>query len=113
MLIVPAHAGRSDEAEKVVSETMSRFGAVDGLVNNAATNPYFGPTIDIDDARMDKTYQANLAGPLYLARAAWHGSMKDHGGAIVNMASISVIPNDIPRPTWPSLHHPCATQRFT
>jgi NAD(P)-dependent dehydrogenase (short-subunit alcohol dehydrogenase family) len=89
--IVAAHAGRSDEAEKLVTESVRHFGSVDGIVNNAATNPYFGPTIDIDDARMEKTYQANLAGPLYLARAAWHGAMKESGGTIVNMASIGGI----------------------
>lgn len=82
------HVGRSDDAERVVRETIERFGRLDILVNNAATNPYFGPLVDIDDARMQKTYEINQASVLYHVRAAWHQWMSQHGGAIVNVASI-------------------------
>lgn len=82
------HVGRSDDADRVVRETIDRFGRLDILVNNAATNPYFGPLVDIDDTRMQKTYEINQASVLYHVRAAWHQWMAEHGGAIVNVASI-------------------------
>jgi len=45
---IAAHAGRQDDLERLVDETMARFSKVDILVNNAGTNPYFGPLIDSD-----------------------------------------------------------------
>lgn len=82
------HVGRSEDADRVVRETIERFGRLDVLVNNAATNPYFGPLVDIDDVRMQKTYEINQASILYHVRAAWHQWMAHNGGAIVNVASI-------------------------
>ena len=82
------HVGKSEDADRVVRETIERFGRLDVLVNNAATNPYFGPLVDIDDVRMQKTYEINQASVLYHVRAAWHQWMAQHGGAIVNVASI-------------------------
>ncbi len=43
-----------------MEETIAEFGALDILVNNAATNPWHGPTIDVDAARLDKTYEASF-----------------------------------------------------
>jgi len=82
------HVGKSEDADRVVRETIERFGRLDILINNAATNPYFGPLVDIDDVRMQKTYEINQASILYHVRAAWHQWMSQHGGAIVNVASI-------------------------
>ena len=66
---------------------LDRFGAVDILVNNAATNPYAGPTIGVDSARLDKTYEVNLRGPLLWSQVAWNRYMSDHGGVIINIAA--------------------------
>lgn len=82
------HVGRSEDADRVVRETIERFGRLDILVNNAATNPYFGPLVDIDDGRLQKTYEINQASVLFHVRAAWHQWMAEHGGVIVNVASI-------------------------
>jgi NAD(P)-dependent dehydrogenase (short-subunit alcohol dehydrogenase family) len=57
-------------------------------VNNAATNPYMGPAIDIDLARYDKTFQVNLRGPFVWTQLAYKAAMKETGGSIVNIASI-------------------------
>ena len=54
-----AHAGRPEEAEACIAATVERFGGLDILVNNAATNPYQGPTLDIDLPRFDKTVEVN------------------------------------------------------
>src|SRR5262245_10456120 len=82
-----ANAGEPDQAAACVAATVERFGAVDILVNNAATNPYMGPSIDIDLPRYDKTWQVNLRGPLVWSQAAYKASMAERGGAIVNVAS--------------------------
>ncbi len=83
-----AHAGDPDAASACVAATVERFGACDILVNNAATNPYMGPTIGIDLPRYDKTLEVNLRGPLVWTQAAHRAWMADHGGNVINTASI-------------------------
>jgi NAD(P)-dependent dehydrogenase (short-subunit alcohol dehydrogenase family) len=85
---VAAHAVDEDAARHCVDLTLDRFGSIDILVNNAGTNPAYGPLIDQDHARFAKTFDVNLWAPLLwtsLAAKAW---MREHGGAIVNTASI-------------------------
>jgi NAD(P)-dependent dehydrogenase (short-subunit alcohol dehydrogenase family) len=86
-----ANAGEPEQAEACVQATLDTFGSVDILVNNAATNPYMGPSIDIDLGRYDKTLQVNLRGPLVWTQLAWNTSMRDRGGAVINIASVGGI----------------------
>jgi NAD(P)-dependent dehydrogenase (short-subunit alcohol dehydrogenase family) len=86
--VFAANAGRPDEAQACVAATVARFGRLDILVNNAATNPYYGPAIDIDLPRFDKIIEVNLRGPLVWIQEAWKQAMSEHGGAIINMASV-------------------------
>lgn len=86
-----ANAGDEAQAAACVDATLERFGAVDVLVNNAATNPYMGPTIDVDLPRLNKTVAVNWAGPLTWSRLAWHASMREHGGAILNVSSVGAL----------------------
>jgi NAD(P)-dependent dehydrogenase (short-subunit alcohol dehydrogenase family) len=86
--VFAANAGEPEQAEACVAATVERFGSVDILVNNAATNPYFGPALGVDLPRYDKTMQVNLRGPLVWTQAAWAASMKERGGVVLNMASL-------------------------
>ncbi len=86
--VFAANAGAPDAAAECVAATVERFGRVDILVNNAATNPYYGRAIEIDLPRYDKTFEVNLRGPLVWTQAAWNASMAEHGGSVINIASV-------------------------
>lgn len=86
--VYAAHAGHPEDAERCVAATIERFGGLDILVNNAATNPYYGRVIDIDLPRFDKTVEVNLRGPLVWTQEAWKQAMSERGGSIVNISSI-------------------------
>ena len=83
-----ANAGEPEQAEACVRATLDTFGGLDILVNNAATNPYMGPTIEIDLPRLDKTVAVNWRAPLYWSQLAWQRAMAEHGGVILNVASV-------------------------
>ena len=66
VLPIVAHVGSSEDASRVARSAIERFGSLDILVNNAGTNPYFGPLVDLDEGRMQKTYEINQASVLTL-----------------------------------------------
>ena len=84
----PGHIGRDEDAERVIEATMDRLGRIDVLVNNAATNPYAGRTIEVDRARWDKTFEINLTAPMFWTQKAWNRCMKENGGSVVNISSV-------------------------
>jgi NAD(P)-dependent dehydrogenase (short-subunit alcohol dehydrogenase family) len=86
--VFAANAGEPDQIAACVAATVERFGRIDILVNNAATNPYMGRAIDIDLPRFDKTWQVNYRGPVVWIQEAWKASMTDHGGSVINISSI-------------------------
>jgi NAD(P)-dependent dehydrogenase (short-subunit alcohol dehydrogenase family) len=91
---VAAHATDEDAARACVNETVSRFGRLDILVNNAGTNPAYGPIVDQDHGRFAKLMDVNLWAPVLWTQLAWHEWMRDNGGAIVNIASLSGLAVD-------------------
>lgn len=86
--VFAANAGDPEAAAACVAATVERFGRLDILVNNAATNPYMGRMIDIDLPRLDKTYDVNLRGAFVWTQEAYRQSMEEHGGTVLNIASI-------------------------
>ncbi|HEX5266692.1 MAG TPA: SDR family oxidoreductase [Acidimicrobiales bacterium] len=83
-----ANVGEPEAAEACVAATVDRLGGLDILVNNAATNPYMGPMIDIDMPRADKTVQVNQRGVLVWTQQAWKAAMQEGGGTVINIASV-------------------------
>ena len=88
---IAAHAGRPEDLERLVGQVMERFSRIDILVNNAATNPYFGPLLGAELPAWDKTFEVNLRGVFVLTKLVYQASMESHGGAVVNIASIGGI----------------------
>ncbi|GHI96933.1 SDR family oxidoreductase [Streptomyces olivaceus] len=85
-------AGKAhDEAHQAVAveRVMEAFGRVDFLVNNAGTNPVFGPIADMDLNVARKVFETNVLSALGFAQRTWHAWQKDNGGAIVNIASVA------------------------
>jgi NAD(P)-dependent dehydrogenase (short-subunit alcohol dehydrogenase family) len=91
-LAVPAHTGKAEDIEALVQKAVAHFGKVDVLVNNAATNPYFGPMLDIEDSAWEKTFEVNVKGYFLMARAVIrHLQERGAPGSIINLASIAGI----------------------
>ena len=88
---IAAHAGKPEDLERLVQQVMERFSRIDILINNAATNPYFGPVLGAELSAWDKTFEVNLRGIFVLTQQVYRASMEAHGGAIVNIASIGGI----------------------
>jgi NAD(P)-dependent dehydrogenase (short-subunit alcohol dehydrogenase family) len=85
-----AHTGKEDECVRLVAQAVERFGKVDLLVNNAGTNPYFGPMLQAEMAAWDKTFEVNLKGYFWCAReVARHCIGRGAPGSIVSVASVA------------------------
>jgi NAD(P)-dependent dehydrogenase (short-subunit alcohol dehydrogenase family) len=87
---IAAHTGKESDCVRLVAETVARFGKVDVLVNNAATNPHFGPMLTVENAAWDKTFEVNLKGYFWCAReVAKHCIGRQAPGSIVSIASVA------------------------
>lgn len=86
--VFAANAGNIEAADECVAATIARFGRLDILVNNAATNPHYGGTLDIEPSKFDKTIEVNLRGPLFWSRAAYRQAFAERPGVIINIASV-------------------------
>ena len=82
--------GELDQIQALFVQIKSRFGRLDILVNNAATNPYFGPMLGAPESAWDKTLAVNLKGPFFMIQQA-ADLMAESGGAVVNVASINAV----------------------
>lgn len=88
-IAVAAHTGRLVEVQALAARARDAFGGVDILVNNAATNPHFGPLLEAEEGHWDKTFEVNVKGYVHTARACVPLMRERGGGAIVNVASVA------------------------
>ena len=85
---IAAHNGDKAALQHLVEQTVARYGRLDILVNNAATNPHFGTILEADDSYWRKTIDVNLMGVFWLCQAAVPIMREAGGGKIINVASI-------------------------
>jgi NAD(P)-dependent dehydrogenase (short-subunit alcohol dehydrogenase family) len=93
---IRAHASDENAATGCIRAAIDRFGSLDILVNNAGTNPAFGPLVEVEESGFSKILEVNLLAPLLWSRLAWDAHMREHGGVIINNASVGgldVSPN--------------------
>jgi len=85
-------AGSSDDPEhrqRAISDTMAAFGRLDVLVNNSGINPVYGPLLQLDEAAARKIFEVNVLATLAWTKLACQAWLSEHGGAVVNVASIA------------------------
>jgi NAD(P)-dependent dehydrogenase (short-subunit alcohol dehydrogenase family) len=86
--VFAANAGEPEQAAACVDACVARFGGIDILVNNAATNPYYGPLMGLDVGAAEKTVKVNQVGYLIWTQLAVAAGIGRAGGAVLNIASV-------------------------
>jgi NAD(P)-dependent dehydrogenase (short-subunit alcohol dehydrogenase family) len=87
---VAAHAGNQEETQALVEEAVRQFGRLDIAVNNAATNPHFGPILSSEPSHWDKILEVNVKGYFWLCQAAARQMQAQGGGGkLINVASVA------------------------
>jgi len=86
---VACNMGDMDQIDSLSAIIKKEHGKLDILVNNAATNPYFGNMDGIDQPRWDKTFDVNLKGPFFLIQKTIALLAESRKGSIINVSSIS------------------------
>jgi NAD(P)-dependent dehydrogenase (short-subunit alcohol dehydrogenase family) len=91
-LAVQAHVGRAEDVTALVERTVEVYGRVDIAVNNAATNPHFGPLLTADEGQWDKILDTNAKGVFRVCKAVVPQMEAQGGGKIINMTSVAGMP---------------------
>ncbi len=86
-LVVQCHVGKTDQIKEFVGQVVDKWGFVDVLVNNAATNPIFGPILNSEEWALEKIIATNLKGPYLLCLELGKLMLKEGKGSIINVAS--------------------------
>ncbi len=88
-LAIAAHTGDQQAIDNLVARTVERFGGIDILVNNAATNPHFGPFLTAEESHWEKILDVNVKGYFRMVKACVPSMRERGGGKIINMASVA------------------------
>jgi NAD(P)-dependent dehydrogenase (short-subunit alcohol dehydrogenase family) len=89
VLAVPGNAGSAEARDEAVTRTVETFGNLGILINNTGINPTYGPLISADLDAVRKIFDTNVVAALGFVQLAYKAWMAEHGGAIVNLASVA------------------------
>ena len=87
-MAIAAHIAKIEDSKALTEQVMKAFGRIDILMNNAGTNPYYGPVMTQDEKTYDITMNVNLKGLFFLSQLAAKIMKAQGGGSIINTASI-------------------------
>ena len=90
-IAIACHTGDRAQIKAMIARTVTEFGGLDIVVNNAATNPHFGSLLSATDEQWDKTFQVNVKGYFAVIQEAAPYFIKQGHGKIINMASVAGI----------------------
>ncbi len=90
-IAVAGNAGDAAHRAEAVARTVETFGSLDLLVNNTGINPAFGPLVDLDLDAARKIVDTNVIAALGFVQEAHRAWMSEHGGAVVNVASVGGV----------------------
>lgn len=85
------HVGSLDDIASTFAYIREQHGKLDILVNNAATNPYFGHVLDTDLGAYNKTVDVNIRGYFFMSVEAGKLMREQGGGSIVNTGSVNAL----------------------
>ena len=88
---IACHTGSLDDIEALFRKLGETHSKLDILINNAATNPFFGEMAAIDEKAWDKTLDVNLKGPFFMIQKAIPLMNAAGQGAVVNVSSVNGI----------------------
>lgn len=89
VLPVSVHGGKDESIQSMVEQGIAHFGGIDIVVNNAATNPHYGPIFTSEESHWDKIWDVNVKGYYKVAKACTPSMVERGGGKIINIASIA------------------------
>lgn len=88
-LAIAAHTGGDEAVNALVAKATETYGGIDIVVNNAATNPHFGPVMTAEESHWDKILDVNVKGYFRVAKGCVPSMKARGGGKIINIASIA------------------------
>lgn len=88
-LPVACHCGKTDQINAAIEKIAAELGRIDVLVNNHATNPHFGLSVEGEASLFSKILETNVVGYFSLIKAVVPHMEKAGGGAIVNLSSVA------------------------
>ena len=88
-IAVPAHVGKKEDVGRLVQKIIGEYGRIDILVNNAGANPILSTMVDLEEEAFEKVLEVNLKGAFLMSQAVAKEMIKQGGGRIINISSIS------------------------
>jgi dehydrogenase/reductase SDR family member 4 len=87
-IAIACHMGNVPDITNLVNQSLAIYKTIDIVVNNAATNPVFGPVVNTTEDAFDKIMSVNVKGPFELAKQVYPVLKEKKSGSIINISSV-------------------------